>query len=98
MKVRMGMPLAEHLGPLGDPLECEGGVHHAFRLAATFKVMRHRTIDPAILPVDEAKVLVLGRTRTINRELLANVAQHFIFEAHRWRRIGRPDRETGRQQ
>ena len=35
----------------------------------------------AVLSIDETEVLVLRRTRAVGRELLANVEQHFIFEA-----------------
>jgi len=98
MKVRMGVPLAQHPGPLGDPLERERGVHHALRLTATPEVMRHRAVDLTVLSVDEAEVLVLRGTRTIDRELLANMLYDFSFEA--WRRtcLSRRGRKAHRKQ
>ncbi len=94
----MGVPLAEHFGPLGDPPEREGGIYDALHLTATSKVVRHGTIDPAILSIDESEVLVLRGTRTVDLELLANMQQHFIFEACRRRRVARPGRDTHGQQ
>ena len=94
----MGVPFAEHLGPFGDPLERECGIHYALPLTTTPEIVRHCTFDPAVLSIDETEVLVLRRTRAIDRELLADVQQHFIIEARRRRRIACPGQDACDQQ
>jgi len=98
VEMRMSVPLTEHLGSLGDPPCREHGIHDAVRLTTTPGAVRHRAIDASVLSINETKVLVLRRTRTIGRKLLANVGQHFVFEALRWSHIARPSRKAPCQQ
>ena len=79
----MSVPLAEYLGSARDAPEGKNRIHDAFGSITTLNAACDCAVDPAILAIDEPEVLALRGARAIDRELLVNMLQHFIFEARR---------------